>query len=101
MTAQEMEITMAAYDAYIKEMVEANVFRATEHLQPTATATTVQARQGKTLTTHGPFAETKEQLGGFFVIECANLDEAIKWAAKCPTAANGKIEIRPVIEHQY
>ena len=89
---------MGQYAAYTNEMIEAGVFVATEGLQPTATATTIQVRKGEMLTTHGPFAETKEQLGGFVLIECANLDEALSWAAKCPNALDGKIEVRPVAD---
>ena len=57
----------------------------------------MRVRNGKTVTTDGPFAETKEQLGGYYLIECATLDEAVKWAAKCPDAKNGSIEVRPVM----
>ena len=64
--------------------------------QPVAAATSVRVRSGKPVTTDGPFAETKEQLGGFYVLECKDLDEAIGWAAKIPNARNGTIEIRPV-----
>lgn len=67
-------------------------------LQPTTAATTVRVRQGKTLMTDGPFAETKEQLGGFYIIDCQNLDEALAWAAKVPDAALGSIEVRPMLE---
>ena len=69
-----------------------------EALTPTATATTVRVRDGKTMTTDGPFAETKEQLGGFYVIKCENLDEAIEIAAMIPTAQDGSIEVRPIVE---
>jgi hypothetical protein len=55
-------------------------------------------REGKTVTTHGPFAETKEQLGGFYLITCNNLDEAIEWAARCPAARGGSIEVRPIMD---
>ena len=67
-------------------------------LQPIATATTVRVRGGKTLITDGPFAETKEQLGGFYIIDCQNLDEALAWAAKVPGVTLGSIEVRPVLE---
>jgi hypothetical protein len=69
-------------------------------LMPTNTATTVRLRNGKTLTTDGPFAETKEQLGGYFVLDCNDLDEAIEIAAKIPGARHGSIEIRPVMEFE-
>lgn len=68
-----------------------------EALQPVATATTVRVRDGKTLTTDGPFAETKEQLGGYFVLDCKNLDEAIEMAAQIPGSRYGSIEIRPIM----
>jgi hypothetical protein len=70
-----------------------------EELQPIATATTVQVRDGETVVSDGPFAETKEVLGGFYAIEAETLDEAIEWAAKIPDARLGKIEIRPVVDH--
>lgn len=66
-------------------------------LVPTTSATTVRVRQGETLVTDGPFAETKEQLGGFYLVECANLDEAIALGAKIPGAKDGSVEIRPVM----
>ncbi|GAC1566187.1 MAG: YciI family protein [Ktedonobacteraceae bacterium] len=69
-----------------------------EALMPTNSATTVRVRAGKTLTTDGPFAETKEQLGGFYLLNCKDLDEAIKLAAKIPAATDGSIEIRPIME---
>jgi hypothetical protein len=70
-----------------------------EELQPIATATTVQVRDGETVVSDGPFAETKEVLGGFYAIEAESLDEAIDWAAKIPDARLGTIEIRPVVDH--
>jgi hypothetical protein len=70
-----------------------------DELQPVATATTVQVRNGGTLVSDGPFAETKEALGGYFLIDAESLDEAIEWAAKIPSARDGKIEIRPVVDH--
>jgi hypothetical protein len=74
------------------------VMLAGEALQPTSTATTVRVRNGKTETMDGPFAETKEQLGGFYMFDCANLDEAIKYAAMIPSAEHGSVEVRPVME---
>ncbi len=98
-TAEEMQNILAQYGAYAGEMAQAGVMVAGEGLHPTTTATTVSSRAGKTLTTHGPFAETREQLGGFYVIDCDNLDEAIAWAAKCPTAAMGHVEVRPIMNY--
>jgi len=97
MTPEESAADLGAYMAYSEEMSKAGVIRGGEALKPTATATTVRVRGGKTLTTDGPFAETKEQLGGFYLIEVDNLEEALKWAAKCPTAKGGSIEVRPVM----
>lgn len=98
MSQEVMQAFMAEYAQYMQEIQAAGVRLGGEALQPTATATTVQVREGKTVTTHGPFAETKEQLGGFWLIEAANLDEAIEWAAKMPDARHGSIEVRPVME---
>ena len=85
----------AAFDAEVKK---AGVLVGGEALQPTATATTVRVRDGKSLKTDGPFAETKEQLGGYYILECKDLDEALSWAAKIPVAKFGSIEIRPVMK---
>jgi hypothetical protein len=67
-------------------------------LQPVGTATTVRVRDGRTLVTDGPFAETKEQLGGYYLIDAADLDEALQWAARIPSSRHGTIEVRPVVE---
>ncbi len=89
---------MAAYDAFTRWTREKGLFQAGEALHPTAAATTVRVRDGKTIATDGPFAETKEALGGFYLIEAANLDEAIEAAARIPGAQHGSIEIRPIWE---
>ena len=94
----ELDQEMAAYWAFTNEVKEAGAYKAGEALHPTATATTVRVRDGKTLTTDGPFAETKEQLGGYYVVKCANLDEAIKWASKIPHAAISSVEVRPIVD---
>jgi hypothetical protein len=86
-----------AYWALTEEMQEKGVLVAGEGLYPTQTATTVRVRGGERSVTDGPFAETKEQLGGFYVLDCKDLDEAIEWAAKIPGAQLGSIEIRPVM----
>jgi hypothetical protein len=88
------------YRAVTEEMQTAGVFLHGEGLQPTATATSVQVRDGETTVTDGPFAETKEQLGGFFLIECADLDRALEWAARLPGSRVGTIEVRPVSEYE-
>jgi hypothetical protein len=88
---------MAGYEKATKRYREDGVFVTGDALQPTATATSVRVRKGKTETMDGPFAETKEQLGGFYILDCANLDEAIKYAAMIPDAAYGTVEIRPIM----
>lgn len=94
--SKEMEPIMAGYFAFGAEMGEK--IEAGEALMPTATSTSVRVKNGETIATDGPFAETKEHLGGFYVVEAADLDEAIAIAAKIPHAALGTIEVRPVIE---
>ena len=89
---------MDAYWAYTAALKDAGAFVAGEALTPTGTATTVRIRSGKTTTTDGPFAETKEQLGGFYLIDVPDLDAALKWAAKIPTAKTGSIEVRPIVK---
>lgn len=86
----------AAYGAFTTMLRDRGVFVDGDELQPTATATTIQIRDGRTLITDGPFAETKEALGGYYLIEAADLDEAIQLAAACPGATWGSIELRPV-----
>ena len=85
-----------AYNAYIEAMMAAGVLLGGERLKPTHTATTVRVRQGKTEVLDGPYAETREQLGGYFLIEAPDLDAALAWAARNPGAANGSIEVRPI-----
>jgi len=87
---------MAAYTAYTEAMKKAGVHVGSNRLQPTATATTVRAPNGKTSVLDGPYAETKEQLGGYYMIEAPDLDAALSWAARCPGAAHGAIEVRPI-----
>lgn len=99
-TPAEMEAMMGEYWAFTKEVNEAGANLASEALQPTSTATTVRVRDGNLLTTDGPFAETKEQLGGFYMVKAANLDEAIAWAAKIPGAKVGCVEVRPIMEFE-
>ena len=86
----------AAFTRYGADMREAGVLRGGAELKPTHSATTVRVKDGKTLTTDGPFAETKEQLGGYYLIDVPDLDQAVKWAARCPAAQGGSIEVRPV-----
>jgi hypothetical protein len=89
---------MEAYDAFTREVKRRGLFHGGEALQPTATATTVRVRDGQTLTTDGPFAETKEALGGYYLVDAKDLDEAIELAAMIPGAARGSIEVRPIWE---
>ncbi len=93
---EEGSAMMAEYDVFGKDMGSRGVLRGGERLRPTTDATTVQVRDGKVLTADGPFAETKEQIGGYFVVECKDLDEAIEVASKVPGARNGTIEVRPI-----
>jgi hypothetical protein len=97
-TPAQLEAEMQAYSVFTEEAHNAGVLRAGEALLETAKARTVRTRNGKTTTTDGPFAETKEYLGGYYVIECDHLDDAIQWAAKIPHAAKESIEIRPLLE---
>lgn len=96
MKPSEVDALMSEYFAYTEAMKKAGVYVAGEALQPTNTATTIRTRNGKTAHTDGPFAETKEALGGFYMLEVPNLDEALKWGAKCPSAKIGSIEVRPI-----
>ncbi len=97
-TEAEQQQEMGAYFTFTKEVREAGAYRGGEALHPVATATTVRVRDQKTLTTDGPFAETKECLGGFYLLDCKDLDEAIQWASKIPGAKDGSVEIRPVVD---
>jgi len=95
--ADQSEEQMGRWWAYTEELQKSGQGVGGEALQPIATATTVRVRDGKTVTTDGPFAETKEQLGGFYLVDCNNLDEAIAWAAKIPNSGSGSIEVRPLM----
>ena len=96
---EELGAEYAAYNAFSEEAQKRGVLAdGGEALMPTSTATTVRVRDGKILTTDGPFAETKEQLGGFYLLNCKDLDEAIEVAAKIPAVTDGSIEIRPIME---
>ena len=86
------------YMAFTKDIVDRGIMKSGEALQPTSTATTVRVRNGETISTDGPFAETKEQLGGYYVVECKDLDEAIEVAARIPDVRGGSIEVRPILE---
>lgn len=94
---EERAAYMGAWFAYDEELKKAGVFKGGEALQPTPTGKTVRLGGDGPITTDGPFAETKEQLGGYYVVECENLDEALKWASKCPGVKEGCVEVRPVM----
>ena len=96
-TPEQMQEVSQAYGAVTQEMQDNGVLVAGEGLYPTPTATTLRVREGDRQVTDGPFAETKEQLGGFYVLDVKDLDEAIEWAAKIPGAQVGSVEIRPVM----
>jgi hypothetical protein len=93
----ERKQMMADYGAFTQSIVQSGHFKAGDGLQPTTTATTVRVREGKTLTTDGPFAETREQLGGYYLIDAKDLDTALAIAARIPGAKTGSIEVRPVM----
>ena len=97
MSKPETDAMLAEYGAYTESIAKSGNYKAGEALEPTTTATTVRIRDGKTLTTDGPFAETKEQLGGFYWIEAKDLDEALALAARVPSARVGSIEVRPIL----
>jgi hypothetical protein len=87
----------AEYGEYTQSIVQSGNFKAGDGLQPTTTATTVRVRDGKIMTTDGPFAETREQLGGYYLVEAKDLDAAVALAARIPGARDGSIEVRPVM----
>ena len=95
---EAMTADIDKYDAFTRHVRERGAFVAGEALHPSATATTVRVRDGQTLTTDGPFAETKEVLGGFYLVEASDLDEAIAYAAMIPGASRGSVEVRPVFD---
>ena len=98
MSKAEGEKFMQEYFAFTKSIKDTKNYIAGEALQPVSTATTVRVRDGKTVTTDGPFAETREQFGGFYMIEAKDLDEARSIAAKIPSAKHGSVEVRPVVK---
>ncbi len=98
MTENERGRVFAEYRGFTDSIVKSGHYRAGDALQPTATATTVRVRNGKALTTDGPFAETREQLGGYYLVDAEDLDAAIAIAARIPSARAGSIEVRPVLD---
>jgi hypothetical protein len=97
MDAAARQKMTAEYGVYTQSIIQSGHFKAGDGLQPTSTATTVRVREGKTLTTDGPFAETREQLGGYYLVEAKDLDAALGIAARIPGAKSGSIEVRPVM----
>jgi hypothetical protein len=93
----DWETLITQYGEFGEEAGAAGVLGGGNALEPVSTATSLQVRSGKTSLVDGPFAETKEQLGGYYMLECKDLDEALHWAAKIPTARYGTIEVRPVM----
>ena len=94
----EKEQWLGAYIDYIEAMKEAGVLKGSTALQPTSAAVTVRRTSGKTEVIDGPYAETKEQVGGFRIIDVADLDAAVSWAERCPTALHGVVEVRPILD---
>ncbi|HSY10817.1 MAG TPA: YciI family protein [Verrucomicrobiae bacterium] len=97
----ESQAIMKGHQAVMEGTMKAGILRAGEPLHPTSTATTVRRQNGKPVTLDGPFAETKEQLGGYYILDCKDLDEAIHWASQIPTeckGGSGCIEIRPIMD---
>ncbi|WP_299154641.1 YciI family protein [uncultured Tateyamaria sp.] len=95
MTAEDWEAEKQLYGAYIAALNEAGAFLDTDWLQPVSTATTLTTKGGTRQVQDGPFAETKERLGGYFAVDVPDLDAALAWAEKCPAARHGRVEIRP------
>ena len=94
----ESDQLLAAYGAYVEAMTKAGILLGRNRLQPTTSATTVRVTNGKTQVLDGPYAETKEQLGGYVLIDVPDLDTALSWAARCPGASTGVMEVRPIWE---
>jgi hypothetical protein len=93
-----MDQALAAYGAYTEALKKAGVYTGSNRLRPTNSGSTVRVADGKTQVLDGPYAETKEQLGGYFLIDVPNLDAALSWAARCPGASHGSVEVRPIWE---
>ena len=95
-SAAEGQKMMKEYETFTQSIIQSGNFKAGDRLQPASTATTVRVRDGKILTTDGPFAETREQLGGYYLVEAKDLDTALGIAARIPGARVGSIEVRPI-----
>ena len=97
-TPADLQSLMQAYGAYTEALNKAGVLLGSNRLRPTTDATSVRVRGGKTEVLNGPYAETREQLGGFYLIDVPDLDAALSWAARCPSSSHGTIEVRPIWE---
>jgi hypothetical protein len=101
MSPEDAAEDMKRWDAYSRELTDSGAYLAGEGLAPTTAATTVRLKDGEVVHTDGPFAETREQLGGFYLLECRDLDEALAWAKKIPDLGEGGgIEVRPVMDYE-
>jgi hypothetical protein len=100
MSEEEAAAEMERWNDYSNQLIAAGAMVSGEGLQASPTSKTLRVENGEQVVTDGPFAETKEQLGGFYVIECASMDEALDWAAKVPSAEQGSTEVRPVIAYE-
>ncbi len=96
LTPEEQKRGVAAYDAYTEALTKAGALKGVNRLQSTSTATTVRVANGKSQVLDGPYADSKEQLGGYYLIDVPDLDAALSWAARCPTASHGVVEVRPL-----
>jgi hypothetical protein len=96
----EFDEMMREYSEFTRDVRAAGVMDRGDELDSSVTATTVRVRNGTALLTDGPFIESKEQLGGYYIVNVPNLDEAIRWAARIPGASNGAVEVRPIIDHE-
>jgi len=96
MTKEQQEKGMAAYAAYTQALQEAGALRGSNRLRPSGTATRVKAENGKSQVLDGPFADSKEQLGGYYLIDVPDLDAAMSWAARCPGSQHGTVEVRAI-----
>ncbi len=96
LSPDEQKQMYGAYQSFIEALKKAGAYQASGRLQPTSTATSVRVANGKTQVLNGPYMETKEQLGGYFLIDVPDLDAAISWSARCPASSHGTVEIRPL-----
>ena len=96
MTPAERQRGVAAYQAYIEALTKAGVLKGSQRLQPSSTATTVRISDGKPKVLDGPYADSREQFGGYFLIDVPDLDAAISWASRCPATGHGVVEVRPL-----